>query len=559
MLVNLHVKNFAIIDEIDIDFREHLNILTGETGAGKSILVGSVNIALGGRVSADMIRKGADHAMVELVFNIEHTETLKALREIDIEPEDGQIVISRKIMDNRSVNKINGESVPVSKIKQVAELCIDIHGQHSNRFLLQKKKHLEIIDEFKKEENKAVKEELLAVFTEYQAVCSEWEEVRIVDDERKRQLSFLEYEKNEIENAKLTEGEEEILEQEFRRLNSASVIINHLGKAHDFLAEQNNSVSSVLSYAMKELQSAAEFDGAIEEMSDQLSDIESLTNDVNYEITKYLSDFTFDEGTFRQVEERLDYVRNVLNRFGGSYESVMEHLTEINERLTKYEDYDAYLEKLNKKKDKLSDRLSALCLKLTNIRKDGAEQLCKRICDSLSDLNFNHPDFTVSHNELAGFTGNGKDDMEFLIAANQGDEPRPLSKVASGGELSRIMLAIKTVFAGNDNVETLIFDEIDNGISGRTAWKVSEKLAVLGKKHQIICITHLAQIAAMADTHYGIEKIEENEKAHTTIRPLNKKESVEELSRILSGAEVTQNVRTNASEMKEMAKKIKNY
>ncbi|MDR1699593.1 MAG: DNA repair protein RecN [Lachnoclostridium sp.] len=559
MLVNLHVKNFAIIDEIDVDFKEHLNILTGETGAGKSILVGSVTIALGGRVSAEMIRNGADYALVELVFQIDNKETLEALNEIGIYPEDGQIIISRKIMDNRSINKVNGESVPVSKIKQAAELCIDIHGQHSNRFLLQKKKHLEIIDEYKKEEIQTIKEKLKTVYNEYKIVCTELEENKIPEEEQSRQQSFLEYEKNEIENAKLKEGEEEELEQEFKRLNSASDILNSLGHAHNLLSEQDNSVSSGLSYAIKDLQGIAEFDSTVCSMLEQLTDIESLTNDLNYDITSYISDFTFDEGTFREIEERLNLIRTVYNRFGGSYAKVSEHLQEVKEKLEKYEDYDAFIEELTHKKEELSERIMSYCSEMTKIRKAGAQELCKRITDSLAELNFNHAKFSVKHNELTEFTANGMDDMEFLIAANQGEELSPLVKVASGGELSRIMLAVKTVFAGNDKIETLIFDEIDTGISGKTAWKVSEKLALLGRKHQIICITHLAQIAAMADTHYVIEKVEENKKVHTDIYPLNDDQSVEELSRILSGAEVTQNVRTNAREMKEMAKNIKKY
>lgn len=559
MLVNLHVKNFAIIDEVDVDFNKHLNILTGETGAGKSILVGSVNIALGGRISSDMIRKGAEYAMVELVFLIEDENTLAALKEIDIYPEDGQIVISRKIMENRSVNKINGESVPVSIIKQVAELCIDIHGQHGHQSLLHKKNHLEIIDNYKKEELRETKNKYRKFFEQYKLICEELEKTSIPEEERNRQISFLSYEKNEIEQAKLVPNEEEELEQEYRRLNNAGSIMEALGQAYHFTSEQADSVSSGLSHAIKAMQPVTELDSAVEGMFHQLLELENLTNDFNREMADYLSDFTFDEGAFHETSERLDFIRSIYARYGGDYEHVMNHLQETEEKLGKYEDYDAYITKKREEKEKLEHKLISLCSSITKIRKKGAKELGERISASLTDLNFEDSRFTVNHSELFEFTANGKDDIEFIIATNPGEEPKPLAKIASGGELSRIMLAIKSVFAHNDNIETLIFDEIDVGISGRTAQKVSEKMAVLGERHQIICITHLAQIAAMADTHYVIEKINEKEKVHTRIRALSEEQSIAELSRILSGAKITKNVMVSAAEMKEMAKKIKQY
>ena len=559
MLVNLHVKNFAIIDEIDVDFNKHLNILTGETGAGKSILVGSVNIALGQRVSADMIRKGAESAMVELVFQIEDNETIQALKKLDIEPEEGMIVISRKIMENRSVNKINGESVPVALIKKAAQLCIDIHGQHEHQSLLNRKKHLEIIDEYMKDELLEKKKKLGQLYKEYFDLKKEWEENEISAEERERQVSFMKFEKNEIEKAKLREGEEEEIEREYRLLCNSEKIVKKITEVYQKTSDSPESAGNQISRAVKELIGISDFNPNLAGLYSQLSDIESLIMDFNRELADYMSDFVFDESDFHRIEERLNQIRSIFSRYGGDYNKVMEYFEQINEKLKHFEEYETYRENSQGKIRALEAELEVLCGEITNIRKKGALLLQKKISDALQDLNFLDARFKVEHRALKKFTVNGKDEMEFVISMNPGEDLKPLGKVASGGELSRIMLAIKSVLADSDNIETLIFDEIDVGISGRTAQKVSEKMAVIGKKHQIICITHLAQIAAMADSHYFIEKVVKEGVTKTDIRKLSDDESVQELARITSGAEVTETVIASAAEMKELASKYKTY
>lgn len=559
MLVNLHVKNFAIIDEIDVDFNKHLNILTGETGAGKSILVGSVNIALGQRVSADMIRKGAESAMVELVFQIEDNETIQALKKMDIEPEEGMIVISRKIMENRSVNKINGESVPVALIKKAAQLCIDIHGQHEHQSLLNRKKHLEIIDEYMKDELLEKKKKLGQLYKEYFDLKKEWEENEISAEERERQVSFMKFEKNEIEKAKLREGEEEEIEREYRLLCNSEKIVKKITEVYQKTSDSPESAGNQISRAVKELIGISDFNPNLAGLYSQLSDIESLIMDFNRELADYMSDFVFDESDFHRIEERLNQIRSIFSRYGGDYNKVMEYFEQINEKLKHFEEYETYRENSQGKIRALEAELEVLCGEITNIRKKGALLLQKKISDALQDLNFLDARFKVEHRALKQFTVNGKDEMEFVISMNPGEDLKPLGKVASGGELSRIMLAIKSVLADSDNIETLIFDEIDVGISGRTAQKVSEKMAVIGKKHQIICITHLAQIAAMADSHYFIEKVVKEGVTKTDIRKLSDDESVQELARITSGAEVTETVMASAAEMKELASKYKTY
>jgi len=556
LLANLHVKNFAIIDEVDVDFGKHLNILTGETGAGKSILVGSISIALGARVSPEMIGKNGDYAMVEAVFQIENEETLKKLRELDIEPEDGQVVISRKITENRSVNKINGESVPVSVIKKVAALCIDIHGQHEHQSLLNTERHLEIVDEYAGETCSELKTKIAKLYQEYTKVKKEIEQDTLSAEEQARQLSFLEYEKDEIESASLQPGELEELEETYRRASNAGAIVEALSEVHRLTAD--NGANSV-SHAIRRLQDVSSLDSAIRDFSEELLQIEDLLNGFNRELSGFMADFSFDERERMEMERRLDLIHGLQTKYGSSYEEIMAHLKSVDEKLEKYADYEEYCRKRQEKYDALLTELGSQCDKLSKLRQKTAEQLESQISEALQDLNFAHVDFAIQIIPKEQFTPEGRDNVEFMIATNPGEPRRSLGKVASGGELSRIMLAIKSVFAENDQIETLIFDEIDVGISGRTAQKVSEKMSVLGKHHQILCITHLAQIAAMADYHFIIEKEVNEEASKTKIRPLIKEEMEEELARILGGVEITDAVRESAREMKTMANELKQY
>lgn len=554
MLVNLHVKNFAIIDEVDIDFGRHLNILTGETGAGKSILVGSIGIALGARVSSEMIGKRGDHAMVELVFQIDDEATIAALRELDVLPEDGQIVISRKIMGNRSVNKINGESVSVSTIRKISALCLDIHGQHEHQSLLHKEYHLEVVDQFAGEEAAVIKSQIANVYGEYTQLVREMEQEGSTAEERARELSFLAYEKKEIEDAKLTEDEEELLEERVRKMSNASSIVESVGRVYEYTGDTINGCASAISQALRQMGTVVDLDDRLAAMQAELVDIENLLSDFNREISDYMEDFTFDEAELRQAEERLDVIRGCQAKYGKTYAEIMAYLAGITEKIDRFSDYEQYIEEREKKKAALEKELDKLCKKLTNLRKKAARSLEEAITSALAELNFEKARFRVNMEPLGKYCAKGADAVEFLVATNPGTDLYPLSKVASGGELSRIMLAIKTVFADTDHIETLIFDEIDVGISGRTAQKVSEKMSLLGRTHQVICITHLPQIAAMADTHFVIEKVTSEEETRTEIRALSVNESEEELARMLGGAEITDAVLANAREMKTLAK-----
>lgn len=554
MLTHLHVKNLALIEEAEIDFSEGLNILTGETGAGKSIVIGSVGLALGDKLSRDMLREGADYGLVELVFQVSRESQRKRLLELGVVPEEDQVIISRKILDKRSMNRINGETVSLSQLKETASVLIDIHGQHEHQSLLQKKKHLEILDEFSKEELEPVKAELAKAYHRFKELSKKQEEARLDEESRLREISLLEFQLDEIEKAGIVLGEDEELEQQYRRMTHGKRIMEAAGAAYGMTGyEEPQAAGGMIGHALRELQSVASYDEELSPLLEQLSDIDGLLNDFNRDMAEYLTSLEFSGETFYQTEERLNLLNQLKAKYGKTLEQVLAWQEESRERLKRLLDYDAYLLELKEDLEATEEELSKLCDQATMIRKKEAERLCQKIREHLVDLNFLDVSFEMQFEALPGYTALGRDDVEFLISVNPGEPMRPLMKIASGGELSRIMLAIKTVLADKDDIDAVIFDEIDVGISGRTAQKVSEKMMLIGKTRQVICITHLAQIAAMADSHYRIEKLVKNGETRTQIRKLKKEEEIEELARILGGAKITDAVMKNAEEMKALA------
>lgn len=557
MLLNLHVKNLAIIDEVEVYFTDHLNILTGETGAGKSIIIGSINIALGGKVSKDMIRKGAEYALVELVFQLEDNQTIDKVRELDVPVSEGQIIISRKIMNGRSLSKVNGEIVTAGLLQKIAGLLIDIHGQHEHQSLLYKNKHLEIVDRYAKDQIEEIKKELAACYQRYTKIRKELEESYVSEDQRLRQISFFEYEINEIESARLKDGEEEQLFIKHKKLSSANTIKEGLSSVYDLTGDNHDCVGDQLSRAIRALSRLEDIDDDIGTFSSQLNDIENLMNDFNRELADYLGSQNSDQEEYNYIEERLNLIHNLKAKYGNSIQLIQEYYESAVEKLNKYRDYDQYMTNLIKEKNDSEQVLQSLSHSLSEIRKNNSLILSKQIIQALSELNFPSIKFQIVFRQLDHFTEHGFDEVEFLISTNPGEELKPLIKIASGGELSRIMLALKSVMADNDSIDTLIFDEIDVGVSGRTAQKVSERLAVIAKKHQVLCITHLPQIAAMADAHYIIEKNTDQVTTTTSIYRLDEESSIQELARILGGAKITESVIKNAKEMKELASKSK--
>lgn len=557
MLQSVHVKNLALIDEIEVDFNEGLNILTGETGAGKSIILGSVNLALGGRYTKDIIRQGADFGFVELTFSVENERLQNDLKALDIFPEEGMVVLSRRLMEKRSVSRINGETVTMARLKEAASLLIDIHGQNEHQSLLYKKNHLEIVDSFAGEDIRKLKEDVREAYRDYRKYKKELKESGMDEAQRAKELSFLKFEVSEITEAGLSAGEDEELETAYRRMSNGKRIAESAAEAYAYTSEDGLSASENLSRAIRAMSEIAEYDGRAGELLEQLLEIDSLLNDFNRELSDYSRSFDFSEEEFYDTENRLNELNHLKTKYGNSIEEILSYCREQKQRSEKLEDYESYVNELEIKCEKAEKTLCGHTKKLTKCRKEQAKLFKRAIEEGLKELNFPDVKFEIRFESSGEYTANGKDDVEFMISLNSGQPVKPLANVASGGELSRIMLAIKTVMADRDHIETLIFDEIDVGISGRTAQKVSEKMAVIGKSRQVICITHLAQIAAMADRHYVIEKTVRDSDTVTGIRLMDETESIDELARLLGGAKITDAVIKNAKEMKELAKQVK--
>ena len=552
MLLELHVKNLALIEKADVEFGEGLNILTGETGAGKSIIIGSVTMALGGKAPKGSIRPGADYAYIELVFSVTGEEKRKALRELDVEPtEDGLVIISRKLTSARSISRINDETVTMARLSQITGLLLDIHGQHEHQSLLYKSKHLEILDAYVKAATQPVKQTIADRYRIYRSLEEKLRGFDLDAESRIREADFLRFEIEEIEASALKEGEEEELTSVYRRYSHSRRIAECLGAAYEAVE------GDWLARALKEVEQASEYDESLGGVRDQLYDADSILRDAGREMSAYLDSMEMDEETFRKTEERLDLIHNLQAKYGPTVEAIFQKLEQKKKRLEELEDYDAHKKRMEQELEECRNGLEKLCTQLTGIRKKASRTLVKKIRQGLVDLNFLDVEFDMEFEKLDHFTPSGWDGAQFLISTNPGQPMRPLMDVASGGELSRIMLAIKTVLADSDDIPTLIFDEIDTGISGRTAQKVSEKLMLIAKSHQVICITHLPQIAAMADSHFEIAKSASQGRTITTIRLLDRQASVEELARLLGGARITEAVLKNAGEMKELADRTK--
>ena len=557
MLTNLHIKNLALIEELEVDFSEGLNVMTGETGAGKSIIIGSIELALGGKIDRGFLREGTEESLAELIFSVSENHE-KELESLGIYPEDGEIILSRRITETRAVNKINGETVPASRLREVAQYLIDIHGQHEHQSLLQKKKQLEILDKYAADDLTEPKAELKKVYQEYISLKKELTENRSDEESRARELSFLTFEAEEIREAALIPGEDEALEEEYKKLTNGRKIMDAVAEAHALTGSTGyESAGEAVGKAYRSLAAVASYDEKLAGLWEQLGTIDSLLNDFSRDLSEYMDGFDFSPERLSEIEERLNLVNKLKAKHGRTIEKVLEVLKEKEERIEKLQNFDLYLEKLEAEVGRTEQEVERLCSKISGIRKKAAEGLSFEITEHLKELNFLDVRFDIQLHQLPQYSANGYDETEYLIAVNVGESLKPLAKVASGGELSRVMLALKTVLADKDEVDSIIFDEIDTGISGRTAQKVSEKMALIGKSRQVICITHLPQIASMADAHYLIEKSVQGSTTTTGIRKLTPPQEVEELARMLGGVEITDKVLENAQEMKRQAKELK--
>ena len=555
MLLSLHVKNLALIEEEEVTFTDGLNILTGETGAGKSIIIGSINLALGGKADKAIIRTGADYALIELVFTADNDKQLKKLEELDLPaPEDGTILVKRKILPGRSVCSVCGESVTLRQLREIAELMIDVYGQRENQKLLRREAQLQTVDDYAGERASALKEKVAESYRKWKSLKEDWDRDDLDETARKREADLLAYECREIEEAAIREGEDEELEARYRLMENFRKISEAAGQAGMWTSGSEQSAEEAVDRASRELSSVSGIDPELDKLADELAQVESLLSDFNRSLSDYLRNLTFDPSEFQQIQERLNLINHLKDKYGRNTADIERALAERTARLEFLEDYENGRKRLRKEVEEEYARLLDLCAELSKMRREAADRFGTKLKEALLDLNFPQVEFesrmTSGEENLSS---GGYDKLVFYISMNPGESMRPLDQIASGGELSRIMLGLKTVFAGKDEIYAFVFDEIDTGISGKTAWKVAEKMGKLAADHQILCITHLPQIASMQDSHYLIAKESADGRTMTHIRRLAEEESDREVARLLGADHITDAALENAREMKRMA------
>ena len=555
MLKNIHVKSFALIDEVEINLASGLNVLTGETGAGKSIIIDAVNFALGQRVSKDVVRDDAEYALSELVFEINDDKTKERLNQFDIPLDDNEVLIQRKITNGKSTARINGETVTLSTLKLIAAGLIDIHGQHDNQSLLSKTSQQNLLDTILSDELKELLIRMKDTYVNLNNKISEYEQLNTKEAEK--EIAFLQYELNEIDSASLHEGEDEALESDYKKMNNSKRIADLVSGAHRITGYDSEGAGSLIGRALPMIRQASSIDDDAKDLELILNDIDGLLNDFNRSIADYEMSLDFSDEDYKNTEDRLNLINSLKNKYGKSIKEILDKRDEFEDELNRLLNADEYKSALLSEITSLKKEAYKLCKEISAIRKKGANKLSGEIAEALLDLNFLDSQFEIKvTSDEENMKQSGYDDIEFFISTNPGEALKPLNQVASGGEMSRIMLAIKSVCA-NDSTATLIFDEIDTGISGRTAQKVSEKMSRIAKEHQVIVVTHLPQIAAMADTHFEISKSVNNGRTITSIETLSEEGKIKELARMLGGVTITEKVLENAKDMKKQADEIK--
>lgn len=561
MLLNVHIKNIALIDDANVNFTDNLNILTGETGAGKSIIMGALKIGMGDKLPKDIVREAGKEGFCQLLFLVDDKAALEQIRQLGVEPtEDGEILITRRIVNSRTINTINDMAVTAARLREVSALLIDMHTQHQQQTLLKKNEHMKLLDKFGRAAIEPLKREVAQRHADYTELVDQMDKLSMDEAERSRRAEFLKYQIAEIESANVKAGEDEDIEHQYNKMVNSRDIVAAASEVYSVTGYENqSSAGNEIGRVLVNLKGIKELDDEIDGLYSQLENIDALLNDFNVELSNYMQSMNFDDSEYREVESRLDVINDIKGKYGSTVDEVNRYLEESKAEYEKLSEYDEYIAELSGKINKAKKLMIDAADKLSEERKKQAKLMCKEIKTALSDLSFMQVDFDMVFDRLSECTANGIDDCYFVISTNVGEKLRPLYDVASGGELSRIMLAVKSCMAAEDNIGTLVFDEIDVGISGRAAQAVAEKMALISRKHQVISITHLPQIAAMADSHYLIEKSADEGKTVTKIVRLSEAESITEIARLLGGASITDAVMSNALEMKQMAEKTKKY
>lgn len=559
MLERLIIKNIALISSLDIELGGGLNVLTGETGAGKSIIIDSVNLVLGERASKDLIAVNQQKARVEALFSIKNNDTVKSLlNDNGLLSEDDELILMREITaSGKSLCRINGEVVPLATLHLIADSLVDVHGQHTHQSLLDPKKHMHMVDEFNASDIIPVRNKVAELYRAYTEVERKLNSGFVSAEERERRIDILAYQINEIEKAHLYAGEEEEITAELAVLSNAERISSSLDIASDIISGDRGSLGSVRK-AADALSRISDISAVYSDIYERINSLYYELEDASYQLRDLSLSFEFSPERLNELENRMDYLNSLKRKYGGSIEAVLEFMQNCKTELEELSSSDEIRERLIKELARLKSEYFEASARLTALRNQAAQALSENVTKQLHELGMANAQFTYVNNVSdEKLHINGSDSIEFMFSANAGEPCKPLAKVASGGELSRIMLAIKTVCADADAIPTLIFDEIDSGISGVTAIKVGEKMARIAASHQVLCITHLPQIAAYADSHFLVEKTMDNGETHSSLRQLGDEERRTELARIMGSVNADESAVKYAQELISASEKYK--
>lgn len=557
MLSDLQVKNFALINKVNINFKQGLNILSGETGAGKSIIIGALDLLLGARANTDVIRSGKQSAYISAFFQPTEISIInKILTKAGIEKEENGVLIAREIRENgRNRTLINGQLATLKIVKKISRYLIDIHGQHEHQLLLDQSSHLIILDAFIGNEIKTLKSEIASLYQKLAKIRNELSEIEIDDSERVRELDIINFQIDEIEEAALVKGEYQKLKEEYNSLSHGEEIYNTAVELLSVLSGDDYSEKGIidkLAVLKKKFSTVEEYNQNLKDLNQKFADIYYILEDFIFDLRDFETNFDYDEERIAIISDRLDLINTLLRKYGENVETILSYLDELYKKRDKLENAEAKIADLNNKKEKLETKILTKAKKLSKIRKEHAQDLEKKLKSELKDLAMEDVRFRVDFKEKE-ISPTGIDQIEFLISPNRGEELKSLAKIASGGELSRIMLSLKTITAALDQVDTLVFDEVDSGVGGKTAAKMAAKLTQISRSRQIICITHLPQLASAANHHFLIKKENNENRTFTKIRALTEKERINEIARMIGGTTITNKTIAHAEEMLELA------
>lgn len=556
MILELYMKNCALVEESRVSIGENLNILTGETGSGKSIIIEALGLCLGNKYDKSFLRKGTEKGIAEIIVSSQSENLKNILKEYDLDSEDDELIITRIIYaDGKSVARINGRTIKMSILKEIALTFIDLHGQHQNQALFNKDTHLKFLDLFGGKKLEDPKNEYKEVYLEYNKVKKALNILNENKDEKEiqREIDLLKFQINEIEAAALSEDEYDNLLKQRDIFRNSEKIYNNLSLSYEKLHEGNVNALDLIGMASNELSEIGKYDSTLSEYSETIERIMYELQDICRDVRNYKENIDFEPYALEQIEVRVDEINNLRRKYGDTIEDILNYHDKISARLEEIINRDEMSEELKNKLEILEGKLSEKAHLLTDIRKEVALDLEEAILKELKSLDMKGVTFKVDFTEIS-YSQHGNNDVEFMISFNLGEDMKPIYKVASGGEMSRFMLAFKTILADIDEIGTIVFDEIDTGISGIAAQVVGEKLHNIARKKQILCITHLPQIAANADTHFCIEKNSDDIRTYTTIKRLEQEESIQEIARLIAGSNITETTIEHAREIVNLTK-----